>query len=90
MASECPGFQKFQLLLMFWENPNNLIISTIADPVAEWIEWSQWSPCTVSCGPGTKFRDRTCSEPASAGKDQCPGNATELEDCLLPECPGEP
>ena len=61
----------------------------IAATVSEWQEWGHWSPCTASCGQGFKIRARACSEPAFGGDDQCPGNSTEVEDCISVECLGE-
>ena len=56
---------------------------------AQWQEWGQWSQCTASCGQGLKIRARACSQPASGGNEQCPGDSTEVEDCSSAECPGE-
>ncbi|XP_078348187.1 uncharacterized protein LOC144633234 isoform X3 [Oculina patagonica] len=35
--------------------------------------WSQWTECSVSCGGGTKARERTCTDPAPVGN----GNGCE-------------
>ena len=45
--------------------------------------WSEWSTCTVTCGGGTKTRDR-CFEPANDSADQC---ETENADCNETACP---
>ena len=56
---------------------------------AEWESWGQWSHCSTTCGNGSRVRGRGCSEPAFGGNEQCPGNSTQLEDCMAFECPGE-
>ena len=55
------------------------------DNEAEWQQWGQWSPCSSSCGEGTRMRARPCSNP----NEQCPGDSTEAESCMVSEeCPG--
>ena len=50
----------------------------------KWLEWSSWSGCTVSCGPGFSSRDRNCS----SSTYPCPdGNSNETKICTLGECP---
>ena len=45
-------------------------------------EWSSYSPCTASCGSGTKTRTRECLG------DVCPGSATQTKSCNgLSACP---
>ena len=43
----------------------------------------------MSCGNGTRRRARLCNSPTpdNGGKD-CIGQATEYEDCVEVECPG--
>ena len=50
--------------------------------------WSDFSACSASCGDGTKFRTRTCTQPESAhGGLDCDGDTTETESCKVKECP---
>ncbi|XP_066916682.1 coadhesin-like [Clytia hemisphaerica] len=51
-------------------------------------EWTQFTPCSTSCGPGTKERVRFCAAPYPqfGGKD-CSGSLKESEPCNLRPCP---
>lgn len=52
-----------------------------------WGKWSEWSPCSVPCGNGTKRRHRFCNNPApDNGGLECPGNATDRTICTMDEC----
>ena len=45
--------------------------------------------CSSSCGMGNQKRSRRCENPKPAhGGDQCIGDAVEVKDCKLRECPG--
>ncbi|XP_078658182.1 tyrosine-protein kinase receptor Tie-1-like [Branchiostoma floridae x Branchiostoma belcheri] len=57
-----------------------------------WSEWDAWSPCSVSCGNGTRTRTRTCDNPSPAyGGQECEGAASETQACPdLPACPAGP
>lgn len=43
-------------------------------------EWSDWSPCSSTCGHGTQKRVRSCGYACTA---------TESRTCELQRCPGE-
>ena len=50
--------------------------------------WSDFSPCTVSCGPGTRTRTRSCSNPRPQhGGDDCQEQSNSREICFLRHCP---
>lgn len=52
--------------------------------------WTSWSECSVSCGNGTKSRQRDCANPAPkyGGKDcSSLGASDELQVCLRDPCP---
>ncbi|KAJ7394272.1 hypothetical protein OS493_000074 [Desmophyllum pertusum] len=50
--------------------------------------WSDWSPCSRSCGGGQRKRTRSCSNPrpSKCGKP-CFGNTEESVDCNTHSCP---
>ncbi|CAG9763956.1 unnamed protein product [Ceutorhynchus assimilis] len=49
---------------------------------SQWRKWTDWSPCSVTCGKGRSIRWRHC-------KARCQNLETEMEEvaCQLPECP---
>ncbi|XP_072016215.1 uncharacterized protein [Amphiura filiformis] len=49
---------------------------------AYWSAFSAWSPCSQSCGGGTKTRTMTCSDNGA-----CSGSSSESEDCKTQICP---
>ncbi|XP_059143930.1 uncharacterized protein LOC131931220 [Physella acuta] len=51
--------------------------------------WSEWSPCSASCGGGTSTRRRVCDSPAaSMGGTECDvSQATSSRKCNSVECP---
>lgn len=51
-----------------------------------WGNWSEWSSCTVTCGPGTQERTRECTPPRHGGKD-CQGPSRESRECNERPCP---
>ncbi|XP_022795633.1 uncharacterized protein LOC111334203 [Stylophora pistillata] len=54
----------------------------------KYTEWSEFSPCTVSCGLGVKTRNRTCTNPPPKhGGSSCEGSSIDVEDCFLRDCP---
>ncbi|KAL9955603.1 hypothetical protein ACROYT_G036947 [Oculina patagonica] len=50
--------------------------------------WSDWGPCSVTCGGGTHKRVRTCTNPPpqNGGKD-CEGLKEMSQKCSSNECP---
>ncbi|KAL4216700.1 hypothetical protein ACF0H5_024423 [Mactra antiquata] len=53
-----------------------------------WGDWTTWTPCSQSCGNGTRDRNRTCDNPAPQdGGLYCRGSSNDTEKCLVVECP---
>jgi len=51
-------------------------------------DWTAFSECDKTCGPGTKKRTRTCSNPPpSHGGKNCEGPPEEVQECNLKPCP---
>lgn len=48
---------------------------------AEWSDWSGFSACSVSCGSGTKTRNRSCHG------GTCPGSSSDSTTCDAGACP---
>ncbi|XP_078600508.1 coadhesin-like [Branchiostoma floridae x Branchiostoma japonicum] len=47
-----------------------------------WTAWSDWSVCSVTCGTGTQFRARSCTNPAPVnGGSDCQGLGQETRQC---------
>nr|XP_058946642.1 uncharacterized protein LOC131774603 [Pocillopora verrucosa] len=52
--------------------------------------WSDWTPCTVTCGGGESLRSRQCSNPSPefGGRDcSSLGSSTETIKCKIDPCP---
>ncbi|XP_066023915.1 uncharacterized protein [Pocillopora verrucosa] len=54
-----------------------------------WSQWSHgWSPCSKTCGKGTRTRSRSCTNPPPANNGRyCIGSSQQSRDCHTP-CPG--
>ncbi|MEE6525782.1 hypothetical protein FKM82_026024, partial [Ascaphus truei] len=56
-----------------------------------WTSWGSWSPCSVSCGEGSRHHARSCfSPPPQNGGKSCIGKDMETETCQLHSCQGGP
>ena len=70
------------------------VIVSVFLPDAEngnYSRWSDWSPCSVTCGAGSRSRNRSCTNPPPGPYgDDCSklGDSTETEECNKPVCPG--
>ena len=48
-----------------------------------WLDWSEWEPCSVTCGLGTAPRSRNCSVDGGC----VDGKSTETKVCIPGQCP---
>lgn len=54
-----------------------------------WSQWSSYSSCTVSCGGGAQYRNRTCDNPEPEyGGLFCNGTDIDINECNPENCPG--
>ncbi|XP_056015238.1 SCO-spondin-like [Ostrea edulis] len=53
-----------------------------------WASWSNYGPCSLTCGGGTQERSRSCTNPAPKddGED-CPGCSVSSQSCNTNGCP---
>ena len=50
-------------------------------------EWTQFTPCSTSCGSGVQIRYRYCANPyAQNGGKQCDGKVEQTKACEVKEC----
>ena len=56
-----------------------------------WASWSEWQPCSVTCGGGgSENRNRTCTNPSPQyGGANCNGDAEGVQECGDVPCPGK-
>ena len=55
-----------------------------------WSDYSEWTPCSASCGGGSQERTRECDNPQPEnGGQACTGTAKETRPCNILPCPGE-
>jgi len=65
----------------------NTTCSPIACPVdCEWAQWSDWTPCSVTCGGGHRTRVREVATAPGDGGVLCPGNNYAAETCNAEHC----
>ncbi|XP_039268950.2 hemicentin-1-like [Styela clava] len=56
-----------------------------------WSEWSEWTPCLVTCGSGIRNRKRTCTNPVPQYNGKfCDDDSTQTDQCSLQPCPDGP
>ena len=75
-----------RFLHLMWHLPL-LCSSLVVD--GQWGLWSQWTPCSKTCGTGVTIRNRYCNNPAPEnGGKPCVGDNQESRPCSLKDqCP---
>nr|XP_022339173.1 brain-specific angiogenesis inhibitor 1-like [Crassostrea virginica] len=51
--------------------------------------WGNWTPCSVTCGSGSRVRSRACIPPQHGGRD-CHGLTYEMSKCSTSPCTTPP
>lgn len=60
---------------------------SIESNLGDWSCWSEWSPCSVSCGVGKRTRNRHCLALSNDLNDNnCEGASMEYDTCEMPTC----
>lgn len=57
-----------------------------------WGPWTDWYPCSRSCGTGLTYRRRTCNNPSPLNSEGCDGGndeGYEARTCNKQPCPGD-
>ena len=70
-----------------------LIVSDNPDQInGQWVPWTGWSNCPVTCGESTQQRTRLCNNPkAENGGAECSAevlDGIETRPCNKSPCPG--
>uniref|UniRef100_A0A0B7A791 Uncharacterized protein n=1 Tax=Arion vulgaris TaxID=1028688 RepID=A0A0B7A791_9EUPU len=53
-----------------------------------WSEWSEFSDCSSTCGPGVSRKTRRCDSPLPQfGGKNCPGSESFIKKCEVVRCP---
>ena len=52
-----------------------------------WSGWNDWSVCSQSCGRGTQFRQRACTNHNNETSGFCKGKKEQIDECILGGCP---
>ena len=59
-------------------------------PTTQWGEWSPWSRCSKTCGPGIEKRERVCSSSKAFRlgllTSDCPGASQDKRSCEIATC----
>lgn len=65
-------------------------IDDLANNVLRWLEWTDWSNCSESCGSGIRVRTRLCSNTEIDGTsnpcESLGGSSFEIEACQSSHC----
>merc|ERR1712147_402220 len=56
-----------------------------------WLDWTEWSDCSTTCGPGQKYRSRVCVSYSKNDATVCEAGseAIDVQQCQLSVCTGD-
>ena len=54
----------------------------------KWAAWNEWTPCSVTCGAGTRSQERLIEQKSANGGKSCEGQPNKNEICNIKDCPG--
>lgn len=76
---------QYCLVLISEVNCSNFFLQP--DPLCPTTDWSEWSPCSVSCGPGVSIRTRTLLVQESM-KEKCRSRVQVIQQfsCSQEDC----
>ena len=76
----------YHLWFTMYVNYISMCHSLELESTGGWGSWSSFSPCSSTCGGGTRTRTRECKDSSNGGAE-CPGEASQTETCNTEECP---
>jgi len=71
----------------FSQSQNQICIAAPCVSKMKWTSWSEFSPCSTSCGPGDRIRKRFCINEVHESVKGCTGNSTDVINCTFGACP---
>ncbi|XP_041089778.1 adhesion G protein-coupled receptor B2 isoform X3 [Polyodon spathula] len=70
------------------EVQNKLCNIAVCPVEGQWLEWTPWTRCSVTCSNGTQQRTRRCSVSVH-GWTECKGPHADIRNCVLTACPAD-
>ncbi|XP_058855441.1 adhesion G protein-coupled receptor B2-like isoform X1 [Acipenser ruthenus] len=70
------------------EVQNKLCNIAVCPVEGQWLEWTPWTRCSVTCSNGTQQRTRRCSASVH-GWTECKGPHADTRNCVLTACPAD-
>ncbi|XP_058853313.1 adhesion G protein-coupled receptor B2-like isoform X2 [Acipenser ruthenus] len=70
------------------EVQNKLCNIAVCPVEGQWLEWTPWTRCSVTCSNGTQQRTRRCSASVH-GWTECKGPHVDTRNCVLTACPAD-
>ncbi|XP_064420214.1 hemicentin-2 [Latimeria chalumnae] len=71
-----------------WDVESRMCATKPCPVNGQWMGWSSWSVCTMSCGGGSRQRTRSCFDPPPQnGGRPCDGRDVDVQQCNTQACP---